>query len=302
MKTRNFLLILLIANFSCETNKSGSDAEKDKMIGEVKEVVSTIFKALEEVDFDKANEQNLDSPDFVFIINGKIYNYEEVLAFKPAFNELLNQKATIIDEKYALLDNSTVLYTTNCSWVSNYKDGHAILQDPWVMQFIIMKIDDRWRVISIIESGVEHRVENTEISNQLNQVELHKQYIGNWESELGKDTLVLWEGKPYGTGLECYLKMKAKGKVLIEGKQIWAYNNKADEFILSELNKGVDNGIYSSYFISKDKCEMLPYNDVSNPENAPLKWEDEFKSPDMFVHKTIKDNNIVKTDTYTRVK
>jgi len=133
-------------------------------------------------------------------------------------------------------------------------------------------------------------------------VVLHKQYIGKWKSEMGKDTVVFWDGKPYGTGLECNFKMVAKGEIAIEGKQIWAYNKKIDIFILSELNIGVDNGIYASWFVSKNKCEMIPFEDISNPEKASLKWEDEFKSPDMFVHKTIIDNIIVHTATYIREK
>jgi hypothetical protein len=223
-------------------------------------------------------------------------------AMKPLFSTLLNQEVTIVDEKYVFIDKSTVIYTTNCKFLENYKDGHATLSDPLVMQFTFMKINDKWKVINAVESSVRQDVKNIESAKELNQVELHKKYIGNWKSEMGKDTTVYWNGKPYGTGLECYFKLVAKGKIVIEGKQIWAYDRKADKFILSELNKGVDNGIYPSYFVSENKCKMLPIGDIINPENAQLKWEDEFKSPDMFIHKTLIDNNIVKTDTYTRVK
>ncbi|MFA6125797.1 MAG: hypothetical protein WC699_00695 [Bacteroidales bacterium] len=37
----------------------------------------------------------------------------------------------------------------------------------------------------------------------LNQVELMKQQIGTWKCDDNKDTTVFWEGKPYGTGLDC---------------------------------------------------------------------------------------------------
>ena len=110
------------------------------------------------------NENKTFISDFVCINNGKIYNYEELLAFKPAFNEFLNQKATIKDEKYAVLDNSTVLFTANSKWVTNFKDGRAVLQDPWAMQFIFKKVDNEWKIISINESGVEQSVKNTETS------------------------------------------------------------------------------------------------------------------------------------------
>lgn len=304
MKTRLIILLLLIVCFSCGTNnKPVSDAQKEQIKGEVKEVVNTIIKGAEEANIDIVLGLLHDSPDFVALFNGSPLTYQQFLEMgESIFGTLLNQKATIIDEKYIVLDNSTVLFTANSKWVMNFKDGRAVLQDPWAMQYIFKKVDNEWKIISFNESGVEQSVKNTETSNQLNQVELHKQYIGNWKSEVGKDTTVFWNGKSYGTGLECYFKLVAKGNIVIEGKQIWAYDRKIDKFILSELNKGVDNGIYPSYFVSKNKCKMLPFGDISNPTNASLRWEDEFKSPDIFLHKTIVDNNIVKTDTYTRVK
>ena len=95
MKTRLIFLLLLIACYSCGTNKSVSDAEKDKIKGEVKEVVNTIFKGAEEANFEMATEPWLDSPDFVLINNGMTLSYKEVVdAFKPLFGTLLNQKIT----------------------------------------------------------------------------------------------------------------------------------------------------------------------------------------------------------------
>ena len=303
MKTKLIFLILLIANLSCDTNKSVSNAEKDKMKGEIKEVVNTIFKGCEEANFDMAMESWLDSPDLVFIFNGVALDYKGIVdAMKPLFSTLLNQEVTIITEKYVFLDKSTVIYTTNCTFLENYKDGHATLSDPLVMQFTFMKINDKWKVINAVESSVRQDVKNSKISNELNQVELHKQFIGNWKGEVGKDTIGFWDVKSFGTGLECYFKDVTKGKIVIEGTQIWGYDKRVDKFILSSMIKGMDNEIYSTWFVSKNKCEMLPFSDVSNPDKAPLKWEVEIKSPDMFIQTTIVNNNSVKTDTYTRVK
>ena len=47
---------------------------------------------------------------------------------------------------------------------------------------------------------------------------------------------------------------------------------------------------------------MLSYNDISNPDNASMKYEVEFKSPDILVQTTIVNNKTVKIDTMTRVK
>ena len=107
---KSLFLILLLTNFSCETNKTVSDAEKDKINGEIKEVVNTIFKGFEEANIDMVTESWYNSPDFVFILNGRTSTYEEVLkGMGGFFNSILNQEVTIIDEKYAVLDKSTVI-------------------------------------------------------------------------------------------------------------------------------------------------------------------------------------------------
>jgi hypothetical protein len=177
MKTRLIFLVLLIVCFSCGTNnKPVSDAQKEKIKGDVKEVVNTIFKGAEEANFEMATE-----PDFVYTYNGNSYGYKEFVdAMKPMFGSFLNQKCTIVGEKFAILDNSTVSYTANTKWLVNYKDGHSILQDPWVMQIIFKKIDSKWKVINCVESGVEKSVPS-ESSKGLNQVELMKQCVGSWK-------------------------------------------------------------------------------------------------------------------------
>jgi hypothetical protein len=156
MKTRLIFLILLIVCFSCGTNnKPVSDAQKEKIKSEVKEVVNTLLKGIEEANFDMAMTPWLDSPDFVYIYNGVCFDYKGIMdAMKPVFSTMINQKVTIKDEKYAILDKSTVIYTSNCTFLENYKDGHAVLEDPAVIQITFRKINDKWMAICGLESSV----------------------------------------------------------------------------------------------------------------------------------------------------
>ena len=50
----------------------------------------------------------LDSPDFVYLTMVILLVIRNVWILKPVFSTILNQKITIVDEKYAFLDNSTV--------------------------------------------------------------------------------------------------------------------------------------------------------------------------------------------------
>ena len=304
MKTRLIFLFLLIVYISCGTNnKPVSDAQKQKIVGEVKEIVHSVFKGAEEANFDMVVETWHDSPDFVYLCNGKTYTYKETMdEMKQFLSVLLNQKCTIVDEKYAVIDNSTVLGTINTKWLMNYKDGHSVLQDPWAVQFTFKKIDNRWRVIYHVESGAEKTVKYKEPSKELNQVELMKQMIGSWKGDVAKDTTLFWDVKSYGTGLECYYKYVTRGKIVTEGKQLWGYDKRVDKNIGILMTKGDDIVFWAVWFISINKYEILSYSDIYNSDKASWKMEGEFKSPDMFVETTIVNNKSVKTDTFTRVK
>jgi hypothetical protein len=304
MKTRLIFLVLLIICISCgNSNNPVSDAQKEKIQGEVKEVVNAVNKALEEVNWDMANEPCLDSPDFVYLYNGKAYNYKEFMDLKPAFNSRLNQKCTIISEKFAVLDNFTVLFTMNCTWLTNYKDGHSIFVDPAVTQVLFKRIDNRWRTLNIVESGVEQSVKNTEFPNPLNQVELMKQFAGSWKAEIGTDTIVYTDGKSFGIGsnAESSFRVVTKGKTIFEGKAVTGYDKNIDKFISAEITKAKDISVYTYHFTTDKKYEILPY-DFSNPSKTSWKVEAEFKSPDIFVETTIENGKPPKTITFTRVK
>ena len=152
--------------------------------------------------------------------------------------------------------------------------------------------------LSICLNGLQAQTTST----NLNQVELIKQFISNWKGEVGKDTTAYWEIKSNGTGLECNFRYVTKDKMIMEGKQLWAYDKKVDKFILSSATAGMDAGTSGLWFTSKNKCIIIAFSDISNPEKASFKMETEFKSPDIFTQKTIVNNNILKTVTYNRVK
>lgn len=138
--------------------------------------------------------------------------------------------------------------------------------------------------------------------SKLNQVELIKQFVSTWKGEIGKDTIVHWEIKSTGTGLDCSFKYVAKGKTIMEGKQLWGYDQKTDKFILSSTTPGMDAGPSVLWFTAKNKCTIIQYNDMSHPEKATFKLETEFKSPELFLQKAIVNDKIVKTETFNRIK
>lgn len=137
---------------------------------------------------------------------------------------------------------------------------------------------------------------------RLNQIELMKQQIGTWKCNSSKDTTVIWDGKPYGTGLVCYYKIIVKGKTVMEGKELWGYDKASDKFINASLTKGNDMEIQAVWFISKNTYEYVRYSDISNPEKASWKIVGELKSPDIVVETTTENNKTTLIQTYTKAK
>ncbi len=297
MKTRIIFLLLLIVSFSCGTNnKPLSDAQKETIKGQVKEVVTTFYKGCEDVNMDMVLGTCLNSPDFAYINNGYSFSYKQCLdIFKPVFATISSQKITIVDENYTFPDNSTVLYSNHCTSLSNYKDGHVILQDPTVMLMIFKKINNEWKIFYGVESYIEKKVAN-ESSKKLNQAELLMKLVGNWETPVGKDTTQSVQFKSLGKNvLSLYAKEVTKGKINYEETGFWGYdatNNKIDLSVI------VSNGYVFHYFgefTSPDKLEFFDVNPTGD------KFIFERISPDEF-KETATMNNKTTTQIAKRVK
>jgi hypothetical protein len=155
-----------------------------------------------------------------------------------------------------------------------------------------------------LSNGIQAQTTQT----QLNQVELMKQGLGTWKFDDGKGITGIYEAKSFGTGLEGSSNSISKDSVYQEVKQLWGYNKENDKYYGAQMRKGVVSGdyvgleFYVMSFISNTKYKIVPYDDKSNSENAILKMEGEFKSPDMFVETAIWDNKYQTSTTYTRIK
>jgi hypothetical protein len=137
------------------------------------------------------------------------------------------------------------------------------------------------------------------IPAQLNQTELIKQFAGTWKCELGKDTILMSENIPFGSGFVSNSHTTANGKILTSVRQLYGYDKKSGKFIIAELIQSSPFiEICNAWFISRTSGELV----ITNPENAPLKFKFEFRSPDIIVQSSIMGTKVVKEITLKRVK
>jgi hypothetical protein len=297
MKKRFVFLILLIVCFSCGTNnKSVSDAQKEKIKGEVKEVMNTIFKGADEVNSDMILGKCLNSPDFAATFNGMSFDYKQFAdAIKPIFGTLINQKGTIVEEKYAVLDNFTVSYTANSKWLMSFKDGHTVLQDPWAMQYLFKKIGNEWKVICANESGIEKSVPS-ESSKQLNQVELMNQLGGTWQTNVGKDTMEVWDCKNYGKAFVANVYQVIKGNKIPIYISNTSFDSKEGDFKGFTLWSNGDYGTWIGLFTS----EKTLFGNLVWDFRITMPWgkfQIEFKNPKEFTWNYFNTDGVKTSET-----
>jgi hypothetical protein len=138
---------------------------------------------------------------------------------------------------------------------------------------------------------------------KLDQVQLMKQFLGNWKAELSKDTVAILECKSLYNGFDFYYKTKTKGKTIFEERTFTGYDEKSDKLIkVFFSNSKPEFGILTLWFIKATVCKEIFFEDIPNPDKAKLKWIFEFKTPNLLLWSLIKNNEVVWVDTYKRIK
>ncbi len=134
---------------------------------------------------------------------------------------------------------------------------------------------------------------------KLDQVELMKQFIGKWKSDFGEGKIFTCENRPFGNGMVCNSQIISKEIIIDSVTQIFGYDNKIDKFIIAELKESSPViELCLAWFSSENKGEIV----IINPENAPLTFKFEFKSPNMIEQTAIQDNKIVNKIVLQRVE
>jgi hypothetical protein len=138
---------------------------------------------------------------------------------------------------------------------------------------------------------------------KLDQVQLMKQFIGTWIAESYDSSIMILDYKPFGDAIVGNAKVISQDEDFDMKKYFLGYDGKNDKIIVAEIyyyTPIID--ITACWFISKNIMNSVPYQDISNPENATMKWKFEFKSPDRFVITSLQNNTVTAVDEWIREK
>ena len=125
-----------------------------------------------------------------------------------------------------------------------------------------------------------NRIQAQTIHPKLNQIELLKQFAGDWEISVGNDTNLFISVKQFSTGNGFYVsdKLITQGKILVEGTGFWAYDDAIKKITLSLLRSDGEIIHNQGIFTSTNTYE---YSNVNNSPSyvGVTKCSFEFTSP-----------------------
>jgi hypothetical protein len=134
---------------------------------------------------------------------------------------------------------------------------------------------------------------------QLNQLELFKQFIGVWVSQKSKDTTYILEFKLFGDTLKSKIKYESKGKIFSEHNGSFGFDSERDKMIgfMEESNRPI-----AMYFSSRHICESGPIAENNNQTRIMVFRKCEFKSQDSFAMSLLVKDKFINDLTYSRIK
>jgi hypothetical protein len=138
---------------------------------------------------------------------------------------------------------------------------------------------------------------------RLNHIELMKQLLGTWKTEFSNGDSMILDFTPFGNAMVGKVKSTANDITKDVILEIWGYDEGNDKIIVAEVfNNTPVMEIDVLWFSSKNIIEGVMQKDISNPENATIKYKIEIKSPDTFLMITTENNNPPSIITWNREK
>jgi hypothetical protein len=125
---------------------------------------------------------------------------------------------------------------------------------------------------------ISNGIQSQSTQTKLNQVELAKQFLGTWQGNTSKDTVTMWEGKPYGNAVITYIYTIINGSKSDEYLSCFGYDSRDDKIKGYNLTTNADFVTWSGVFTT-DKICNIDGLDTFKPEKVWWKAEFEFKSP-----------------------
>jgi hypothetical protein len=138
---------------------------------------------------------------------------------------------------------------------------------------------------------------------QLNPAETWKAFIGTWQANVGKDSIEVWDYKPYGKAvvINVFTIIKGQKNPLYINNVIYdSKDGKYKGFVL--YNDGDYNTWIAKYNDENKSLKVDIVNDL-NPETVWYKWEQVLVNPEEWTWTAFNKDGVKQWETkFTKVK
>ena len=136
--------------------------------------------------------------------------------------------------------------------------------------------------------------------DELDQVELLKQFIGTWETEIGVDSIIRFVCTPFGAGLYLHMEWKANGTAYYAAHSVLGFDSNRETIIMSHVWQGGNTAQEIGQFVTEKKLMMERFG-PDQPNHAVALSELDFSQPNVIVWTMlVRDSQITwnPVDTY----
>ncbi len=156
MKTKIFIVALLVFLASCTPKQELTQQEKDLIKKEVNSSIQTIFSAWQTMDINKNSHLFLNTSEFTGIgVDGSILNYDEMIKMsKETFDLWSEFKTSIVKIDVKIITSEIAIATVIYRAEAKYKTGQVDNWDSIGSTFVLKKINNEWKVIHFQESSM----------------------------------------------------------------------------------------------------------------------------------------------------
>jgi hypothetical protein len=136
---------------------------------------------------------------------------------------------------------------------------------------------------------------------KLNQVELIKQFVGKFKREIGKDTVIIWDCKPFGNGYELSYTFSAKGRAYYNIKDLWGFDVNSDTWVVFSIENRENYKVFYQKFITPNEMTVDRVY-ILGKEEKQERYTMEVISPDKFAGYIKLDGKKQSIGEMTRIK
>lgn len=146
-------------------------------------------------------------------------------------------------------------------------------------------------VIFVLLLTITYVIQGQTSQNQLDQVKLMEQFLGNWQQDVGKDTVFVWEFQKFGKAIFANTYNIIKSQKIPFLIACYGFDKELNKFKGYSLSSDGGYGTWIASFTSQSVYHVEAVQNL-NPDIIYEKYECVFDNPNQWTMTTFNQNGV----------